>query len=97
IDATVIYYGRLVTDAERLATLEMPVLAFFGAKDESIPKEQIKQFEAALNEAGVPNSIHIYEDAGHAFANPSGTRYQAKAAEDAWQKTVAFLNEHLKK
>lgn len=97
IDATVIYYGRLVTDPEQLNTLEMPVLAFFGAKDESIPEEQIRQFEAALNEAGVPNSIHIYEGAGHAFANPSGTRYQQKAAEDAWQKTVAFLEEYLKK
>ena len=30
-----------------------------------------------------------------AFANPSGTRYQAEAAADAWAKTVAFFAEHL--
>ncbi|HEX6983087.1 MAG TPA: dienelactone hydrolase family protein [Balneolaceae bacterium] len=96
IDATVIYYGRLVTDAGQLEKLEMPVLGIFGAKDEGIPPEQVKAFEAALNEAGVTNSIHIYEGAGHAFANPSGTRYQKEAAKDAWQKTVAFLEEHLK-
>lgn len=96
IDATVIYYGQLVTDTGQLKKLEMPVLGIFGAKDEGIPPEQVNKFEAALDEAGVTNSIHIYEGAGHAFANPSGTQYEKEAAEDAWQKTIAFLNEHLK-
>lgn len=97
IDATVIYYGRLVTDAGQLKKLEMPVLGIFGAEDEGIPPKTVKEFESALNEAGVTNSIHIYEGAGHAFANPSGTRYVKEAAEDAWQKTLKFFNEHLKK
>ena len=96
IDAAVIYYGRLVTDVEELSKLDMPVLGIFGAEDDGIPPEQVKKFEAALNEAGVDNDIHIYEGAGHAFANPSGTRYDKEAAEDAWQKTVNFLAEHLK-
>lgn len=96
IDATVIYYGRLVTDTEQLNSLQMPVLGIFGEKDEGIPVEQVKKFEAALNDAGVKNSIHIYEGAGHAFANPSGTRYVEDAAKDAWDKTVQFLNENLK-
>ena len=30
IDATVIYYGRVVTDPERLASLDSPVLGIFG-------------------------------------------------------------------
>lgn len=96
IDATVIYYGRLVTEADQLKKLQMPVLGLFGAEDSGIPPETVKQFESALNEAGVSNSIHIYEDAGHAFANPSGTRYVEKAAEDAWQKTTNFLKQNLK-
>ncbi|SMO81732.1 dienelactone hydrolase family protein [Fodinibius sediminis] len=96
VDAAVIYYGRLITDAERLAKLQMPVLGIFGAEDSGIPPEQVKRFESALNEAGVTNSIHIYEGADHAFANPSGTRYNKEAAEDAWQKTVAFLARTLK-
>lgn len=95
IDATVIYYGRLVTDAGELSTLDMPVLGIFGAEDDGIPPEEVKKFEAALDEAGVTNDIHIYEGADHAFANPSGTRYNAEAAEDAWQKTVEFLAEYL--
>lgn len=96
IDATVIYYGQLVTDTEQLKKLSMPILGIFGAEDKGIPPKQVNAFESALNEVDVTNSIHIYEGAGHAFANPSGTRYVEKAAEDAWQKTVRFLEENLK-
>lgn len=96
VDATVIYYGRLVTDTEQLEKLQMPILGIFGAEDNGIPPEEVNKFEAALNEVGVANSIHIYEGAGHAFANPSGNRYQKEAAEDAWQKTTEFLQQNLK-
>src|SRR5699024_9675688 len=95
IDATIIYYGRLVTETSELSKLDMPVLGIFGAEDDGIPTEQVKEFEAALNEANVTSDIHIYEGADHAFANPSGTRYNKEAAEDAWQKTVDFLAEYL--
>ena len=97
LDATVIYYGRLVTDKDRLENLTMPILGIFGEEDQGIPPSSVEKFEAALNDVGVQNSIHIYDGAGHAFANPSGNRYKKDAAEDAWNKTVAFLEEHLKK
>lgn len=96
IDAAVIYYGRLITDADELEKLEMPILGIFGAEDDGIPPEQVREFESVLNEVGVSNSIHIYEGADHAFANPSGERYNKEAAEDAWQKTTAFFEKHLK-
>lgn len=96
IDATVIYYGRLVTDKERLEKLTMPILGIFGAEDSGIPPSAVNEFEAALNDVGVKNSIHIYDGAGHAFANPSGRNYVEKAARDAWMKTTAFFEEHLK-
>ncbi|NGP87548.1 dienelactone hydrolase family protein [Fodinibius halophilus] len=96
IDATVIYYGRLVTDTAQLSKLQMPILGIFGSEDQGIPPKKVKEFESALNEVGVDNSIHIYEGARHAFASPSGGRYQKKAAEDAWKKTITFLAKHLK-
>ncbi|MGM0546241.1 MAG: dienelactone hydrolase family protein [Bacteroidota bacterium] len=96
IDATIIYYGRLVTDAEQLKVLQMPVMGIFGEDDEGIPPEEVNAFEKALNDVGIENDIHIYEDADHAFANPSGTRYNEEAAKDAWQKTVRFLEANLK-
>lgn len=95
IDATVIYYGRLVTDPERLQVLDMPILGIFGAEDRGIPVESVREFESVLNDLDKNASIHVYEGADHAFANPSGTRYNPEAAEDAWEKTVAFFGEHL--
>ncbi len=95
IDATVIYYGRPVTDADQLAALSMPVLAFFGGADESIPQDTVAAFDAALTEAGVAHEVEVYPGAAHAFANPSGQAYDAEAAEDAWARTTAFFDEHL--
>lgn len=96
IDAAVIYYGRLVTDPEQLDKLEMPILGIFGAEDEGIPVESVREFQSQLQELGKDATIEIYEGADHAFANPSGERFQAAAAADAWKNTVEFLAEHLK-
>jgi len=95
IDATVIYYGRLVTDRDQLATLDAPVLGIFGGADQGIPVDTVRQFESALESLDKEASIHVYDGAGHAFANPSGTRYVAAAAEDAWKKTLDFFEENL--
>lgn len=95
LDAAVIYYGRLVTDPDELSSLSAPILGIFGGLDDGIPVESVREFEAALESIGHLAEIHVYPAADHAFANPSGSRYNAEAAEDAWAKTVAFLSEHL--
>ncbi|MFB6350711.1 MAG: dienelactone hydrolase family protein, partial [Bradymonadaceae bacterium] len=95
IDATVIYYGQLVLDKTKLKELNMPVLGFFGAKDSAIPPDQARKFEEALKELDKKVEIHIYKEAGHAFANPSGQRYVPEAANDAWKKTLKFFDTYL--
>ncbi len=96
LDAAVIYYGQVSeADPDELAALEMPILAFFGAEDESIPVEEVEAFEETMNELDKDIEVHIYEGAGHAFANPTGNNYVPQAAEDAWEETTAFLQEHL--
>lgn len=95
IDATVIYYGNLNTNPADLAKLDMPILGIFGADDRGIPVASVNRFETVLDSLGKSVDIHIYEGADHAFANPSGGRYKADAAADAWEKTVAFLRAHL--
>lgn len=97
IDATVIYYGRLVTDPAELEPLTSPVLGIFGSLDQGIPVETVREFESALDSLGKEATIHVYEGADHAFANPSGTRYNAEAAEDAWEKTMAFFAQNLRR
>ena len=96
LDASVMYYGRVESDPSRLAKLETPLLGLFGAEDRGVPVEGVRAFERELAALGKPAEIHVYEGADHAFANPSGTRYQAEAAEDAWRRTVAFFREQLK-
>jgi carboxymethylenebutenolidase len=75
----------------------MPILGIFGAEDSGIPVEMVEEFGQALDTLEKDASIHIYEGAEHAFANPSGTRYKADAATDAWEKTLAFFEQHLKR
>jgi carboxymethylenebutenolidase len=93
--ATIIYYGRLVTDNATLANIKWPVLGIFGDQDRSIQVDTVKAFESALNSNGIPNEIYIYKGVGHAFANPSGENYAPKETQDAWQKTLSFLEKHV--
>ncbi len=97
LDAAVIYYGRLETDPGVLNLLNVPIAGFFGALDRGIPVREVRRFQGALEAMDKSVDIHIYDDADHAFANPSGQRYQAEAAEDAWEKTVAFFADTLKR
>ena len=94
VGATVIFYGFPITDVEKLKTLRGPVLGIWANKDGWITPDKVKAFDQALTQAGVKHEFHAY-DADHAFANPSGGRYNPEAAKDAWQKTQAFLAKNL--
>src|SRR3989344_1195882 len=96
LDATVVYYGNLVIDQQKLSKIKWPVLGIFGDKDASISVQAVDEFRNSLNALGIKNSIHIYPGVGHAFANPSGQNYAANETKDAWQKTLKFLAENLK-
>jgi len=96
VDATVIYYGRCDKSAAELATLNSPVLGHFGTEDKSINAEMVGGFEAAMKEAGKAKqlTVHWYT-ANHAFANPTGSRYDEQDAAVAWDRTLAFFGAHL--
>lgn len=96
LDAAVMYYGQPVKDRERLAKLHAPLLGFFGADDKSIPPAAVHELEGTLKQLGKSVEVHVYDGAGHAFANPSGTAYRPPAAEDAWKRTVDFFDQKLK-
>ena len=95
VDATVIYYGSVAKPAEALAALHGPVLGHFATEDARINRAMVDGFEQAMAAAGKTDlTVHWYE-ADHAFANPTGARYDADDAALAWQRTVAFFQEHL--
>ena len=95
LDATVIYYGQVTDDEDKLSSLEVPILGLFGSEDRGISVESVRRFDDALERLGKDHEIHIYEGAGHAFANPSGNNYNAEYANDAWTRTLDFLGAHL--
>jgi carboxymethylenebutenolidase len=96
MDATVIYYGSLITDQESLSNISWPVLGIFAELDQGIPVESVNDFETSLDELDIPNEINIYPGVDHAFANPSGERYAPDESKDAWKKTIEFLESSLK-
>ena len=96
MDATVIYYGNLETEEENLSSIKWPVLGVFGELDSGIPPETVREFESSLDNLSIENEIYIYDGVGHAFANPSNAGHDPEKTKDAWEKTVSFLNRHLK-
>jgi carboxymethylenebutenolidase len=96
--ATVINYGHLATDTDALKRINAPILGLFGGQDRGITPDDVHKFEAALKQLGKKVDIKIYDDAGHAFENPNNKDgYRADDAADAWQRTVKFFAETLKK
>ena len=95
LDASVIYYGQVTDDEDKLRAINVPILGLFGADDTGISVESVQQFEAALERLRKNYDIQIYPGAGHAFANPTGRNYNAEVAEDAWRRTLEFFGHNL--
>lgn len=95
--ACVDFYGapvqRLLGPA---AEMRVPVLALFGAEDQSIPPDMVEELRHVLERTGTPFDIVVYPGAGHAFFNDTRPTYREDAARDAWPKMLAFFGEHLK-
>lgn len=74
-----------------------PVAGFFGNEDHNPTPEDVDDYAAALDAAGVDYVFHRYDGAGHAFQNfPTPDRYREQQSEDAWDKVLSFLARTLK-
>ena len=94
LDAAVVYYGRLDAD-DRLENLAAPILGHFGSEDGGIPLPTVRAFESRMDALGKSITVHVYQEANHAFANPTGRNYDEKAADAAWQRTLDFFATHV--
>lgn len=92
--AAVPFYGRQPAP-EDVPKIKASLLIHYAGLDERI-NAGIEAFEAALKKASVEYKIYMYEGAGHAFFNDTGSRYHEEAAKLAWERTIAFLKEKLK-
>jgi carboxymethylenebutenolidase len=96
IGAVVDFYGVHPNVKPDFSKLTAPVLGIFGETDNFVSPEAARQVEAQIKQAGGTIESHIYPSAGHAFFNDTRPEaYSPEAATDAWQKTLAFLQEKL--
>lgn len=93
VAGTVLYYGTMLGPV--LEKAQTPVLAHLAEHDEYEPDENAVAMEAALRELGREAEIHRYPGTSHWFAEPSRAEYVPAAAEQAFERTVAFLQRNL--
>ncbi|HEX5387213.1 MAG TPA: dienelactone hydrolase family protein [Gemmatimonadales bacterium] len=75
--------------------VRVPVLGHFGRKDKSVKETDARALAEKARAGGASFTAYFY-DAGHAFFNDTRPEaYDAPSADLAWQRTLAFLREHL--
>ena len=94
LTAAVPFYGSQPAK-EDVAKVKASLLCHYAGLDERI-NAGIEAFEAALKEASIDYRMFVYEGAGHAFFNDTGSRYHKEAAVLAWKRTIEFFNGKLK-
>jgi carboxymethylenebutenolidase len=77
------------------ADLQTPWLGLFGDEDQSIPVDDVERLRAALQGAPVLTEIVRYPGAGHGFHCDRRDSYDETAAKDAWNRTLAWFDDHL--
>ena len=104
--AAVSFYGMLSTPTktphrpeaplDMIDDMRCPLLGLYGAEDALIPEEDLDRLEQACTEKGKALELHRYPGAGHAFLNRFRPEsYREQAAADAWERTLAFLEQKL--
>jgi len=79
-----------------LADLSCPLLCFFGAQDEYVPLSDVDLLRERLAAGDKESEVVVYPNAGHAFMNDTRSdAYRAEEAEEAWARSLAFLQERI--
>ena len=94
LGASVVFYGS-PPNAELMSNIKAPVLGLYGGSDARI-NATIPATDSAMKRLGKSYEYHIFDGAGHGFLRgQENSEANAKAAREAWPKTVAFLKAKL--
>ena len=103
VNAGVAWYGRLVGvptaltpshPVELASRLAAPVLGLYGGQDAGIPLDTVDKMKAALavgSAAAKKSGFVVYPDAPHAFHADYRPSFRKGAAEDGWQRCLAWF------
>ena len=78
---------------QRARELRAPILALMGGADQAVPAADIAAFAEALEAAGVEHEVVTSEGAPHSFFDRKQHEF-AEAADDAWRRTLDFIERH---
>jgi carboxymethylenebutenolidase len=103
VKAGVAWYGRLVGDPspntpkhpiDVAASLQVPVLGLYGAKDQGIPVDTIDRMKTELAKGKTGSTFVVYPDAGHAFNADYRPSYVEADAKDGWKRALDWFKSH---
>ncbi len=95
LDAGVAYYGAQPKDEAAVARIKAPLLLHYAGLDTRI-NAGIDAYKEALDANKKEYTVYVYDGVNHAFNNDtSAARYDKKAADLAWGRTIAFFKEKL--
>ena len=105
ISAAVVYYGGAIpapftgggpSPLEQTANISAPVLGLFGEEDANPTTADVANIQAELTKHGKAHEFHMYPGCGHGFHCDARDSYRREPALDAWGKTMAWFDKHLK-
>ncbi|MDH3217404.1 MAG: dienelactone hydrolase family protein [Candidatus Krumholzibacteria bacterium] len=92
--AGVPFYGS-APNLEDVPNIRCPIMVQSAEHDPRI-NARWPDYERALQAAGVNYQRHLYPGTQHGFNNDTTPRYDEAAAALAWERTIAFFNEHVR-
>ena len=107
LSTSVDYYGSIryaktsgqkpVSPLDRARSIQAPTLAHAGTFDRLISATDIEALETELKRATRPYELFTYSGASHAFDEDfRPAAYRPVASKLAWERTMTFLDWHLK-
>ena len=93
LKAAVPFYGPQ-PPVEDVPDIQAAVLAVYGEQDQRI-NQGIPAVETAMRQNGKIFEKIIYPNAGHAFFNDTGSRYNPDVALDAWDRALSWFSRYV--
>ncbi|WP_394821131.1 dienelactone hydrolase family protein [Pendulispora albinea] len=93
LSAVVPFYG--IPGKADYSKVTAPILTHVAKKDQWVTPALAEGVKRELESHGKSIEVHLY-DADHAFFNDTrANKYSPDSAQLAWERTIAFLHEHL--
>jgi carboxymethylenebutenolidase len=86
------FYGPFPEGGD-LGGARAAVLGVYGGLDDRVNATR-DAARAALEAAGLEHRMLTFTEANHAFFNDTGPRFNAPAAEEAWQRVLGWFDRH---